>query len=112
MLLNLSNFLCDVSKDELDVSPWISNSFPIIKVILVAVIALLSIAMIVLSLMQKGEANGMSALSGKSETFYNKNKGATLQGKIKVATVVIAVLILVLCIAFLILNKIYSGYIK
>ena len=73
---------------------------------------LLSIAMIVISVFQKtGDSDGMSALSGRSETFYNRNKGTTLQGKMKVATIVIAVLILVLCIVFLILNKIFQGWI-
>ena len=111
MLLNISNFLCEASKDDSATAAWIATSFPIIKIVIVSIIALLSIAMIVMSVMQKSESNGMSALSGKSETFYNKNKGSTLQGKMKNATVVIAVLILVLCVTFLILHKIYEGYV-
>lgn len=114
MLLNLSilsNFLCEVSKDDSATAGWIASSFPIIKAVIVAIIGLLAIAMIIIFLLQRtGESNGMSALSGKSETFYNKNKGATLQGKMKIATIVIAVLILVLCIVFLILNMIFQGW--
>ena len=111
MLLNISNFICEASKDDSATAGWIANSFPIIKIIIVSIVALLSIAMIVMVVMQKSESDGVSAISGKSDTFYNRNKGATLQGKIKIATIVDAVLILVLCIAYLILNKIFQGFI-
>ena len=73
------------------------------------VLALLSIAMIVLVVIQKSDTNGVSAVTGKTDTFYNRNKGATLQGKIKVLTIITAVLIMVLCFVFLILNTIYAG---
>jgi preprotein translocase subunit SecG len=59
--------------------------------------------------MQKSNTNGSAAITGQSNTFYNRNKGATLQGKLKILTIVDAVLILVLCIAFLVLNTIYAG---
>ena len=111
MLLNMSNFLCEASKDDSATAGWIADSFPVIKIVLVSIIALLSIAMIVMVVMQKGESDGVSAISGKSDTFYNRNKGATLQGKIKILTIIDAVLILVLCVAYLIINKIFQGFI-
>ena len=88
---------------------WVVNSFPIIRVVIMCVLALLAIAMIVLVVMQKSNTNGSGAITGQSDTFYNRNKGATLQGKIKVATIVCASLILVLCLAFLIMTQIYEG---
>lgn len=88
---------------------WVVNSFPIIRVVIMCVLALLAIAMIVLVVMQKSNTNGAGAITGQSDTFYNRNKGATLQGKIKVATIVCASLILVLCLAFLIMTQIYEG---
>ena len=88
---------------------WVVNSFPIIRVVIMSVLALLAIAMIVLVVMQKSNTNGAGAITGQSDTFYNRNKGATLQGKIKVATIVCASLILVLCLAFLVLTEIYEG---
>lgn len=109
MLLNMSNLVC---ASESDATPnWIVSSFPIIKIVIVSVLAALAIAMIVLVCMQKTDSDGITAISGKSDTFYNRNKGATLQGKIKVLTIVDAVLILVLCIAYLILHKIFQGFI-
>lgn len=107
MLFNFVNFLC---ADENAGRPdWVVNSFPIIKIVIMCVLALLSIAMIVLVVMQKSDTNGVSAVTGKTDTFYNRNKGATLQGKIKVLTIITAVLIMVLCFVFLILNTIYAG---
>lgn len=88
---------------------WIVNSFPIIKIVIMAVLALLSIALIVLVVMQRGETNGSAALTGKTDTFYNRNKKTTLQGKIKVLTIIVASIMMVLCLTFMIMSQIYSG---
>lgn len=88
---------------------WIVNSFPIIKVVIMALLALLSLALIVLVVMQRGETNGSAALTGKTDTFYNRNKKTTLQGKIKVLTIIVASIMMVLCLAFMIMSQIYSG---
>lgn len=90
---------------------WIVKSFPIIKIVLVCILAVLAVAMIVFVIMQKSDTNGISAISGQSNTFYNKNKGATLQGKIKILTIIDAILILVITVVFLILNTIFHGFI-
>ena len=108
MLHNIANFLCERNAEE-PVPVWVENSFPIIKVVLVSLLGLFSLAMIFFVLMQKGSENGSSALTGQSETFYNKNKGTTLQGKIRVLTIIDAVCILVICITFLILHSYYPG---
>ena len=88
---------------------WIVDSFPVIKIVIMVALALLSIALIVLVVMQKGETNGSAALTGKSDTFYNRNKKTTLQGKIKVLTIVTASIMMVLCLTFMIMSQIYSG---
>ena len=106
-MLNILNFLC---KDEnAGTAAWVVDSWPIIKIVIMALLAVFSIAMIVLVVMQKSNTNGISAISGQTDTFYNRNKGATLQGKIKNWTIVCAVAIMVLCIAFLIMTQIYQG---
>lgn len=88
---------------------WVVNSFPIIKIVIMAVLALLSLTLIVLVVMQKGDTNGSSALTGRSDTFYNRNRKTTLQGKIKVLTIVIASIMMFLCLVFMIMSQIYSG---
>ena len=105
--MNILNFLC---RDEnAGTATWVVESWPIIKIVIMCLLAVFSIAMIVMVVMQKSNTNGASAITGQSNTFYNRNKGATLQGKIKILTIIDAILILVLCIAFLVLNTIYVG---
>ena len=107
MSLNILSLIC---KDEnAETASWVVESFPIIKIVIMCLLALLSIAMIVLVVMQKSNTNGAGAITGQSDTFYNRNKGATLQGKIKVLTIICAVLIMVLCLTFLIMSQIYEG---
>lgn len=113
MLHNISSLICAVgSNDEQQATAdWIVRSFPIIKIVLVCILTILAIAMIIFVLLQKSNTNGISAISGQTDTFYNKNKGATLQGKVKVLTIIDAVCILVVCITYLILNTIFQGFI-
>lgn len=106
--MNFVNFLMDATEKAR--AEWVVKSFPIIKLILVILILLCSIFMIVAVMMQDGNTNGMTGITGDSaDTFYNRNKGQSMQGKIKKLTVVVGVAILVLCLAYLVLNTIYSG---
>lgn len=104
---NLFEFIC--ADENKAVATWVVNSFPIIKIVIMSLIALLSLTLIVLVVMQKGETNGSSALTGKTDTFYNRNKKTTLQGKIKVITIVVASIMMFLCLTFMIMSQIYSG---
>lgn len=107
MSFNIFNFIC--ADENAGVAGWVVDSFPIIKIVIMCVLAVLSLAMIVLVVLQKSNSNGSGAIMGQSDTFYNRNKGATLQGKIKVLTIVTAVLMFVLCLVFMILTQIYEG---
>lgn len=104
---NIYTLICADSNKA--TATWVVNSFPIIKIVIMAIIALLSVALIVLVVMQKGDTNGSAALTGKSDTFYNRNRKTTLQGKIKVLTIIIASVMMVLCLVFMIMSQIYSG---
>ena len=85
--MNILNFLMDATEKAR--SEWVVKSFPIIKLIVVIMILLCSVFMIVSVMMQEGNTNGMTGITGdSSDTFYNRNKGATLQGKIKILTII------------------------
>lgn len=91
-------------------SEWVVNSFPVIKLILVILILICAVFMVVAVMMQEGNTNGMTGITGdSSDTFYNRNKGQSMQGKIKKMTIIVASLILGLCLIYLVLNTIYSG---
>ena len=104
---NLFTLIC--ADENTATATWIVNSFPVIKIAIMALLALLSLALIILVIMQKGDTNGSSAITGKSDTFYNRNRKTTLQGKIKVITIVVASVMMALCLIFMIMSQIYSG---
>lgn len=104
-LSNLNSILADtVQRPE-----WIVKSFPIIKLVVVCLIAICAIFMIVAVIMQKGNANGITGVTGEADTFYNRNKGKSVEGKIKKLTIIDSILILSLCLVYLVLNTIYAG---
>lgn len=104
---NLFSLIC--ADENKATASWIVESFPVIKIVIMAVLALLSLSLIVLVVMQKGDTNGSSAITGKSDTFYNRNRKTTLQGKIKVLTIIVASIMMALCLIFMIMSQIYSG---
>lgn len=73
-------------------------------------LVLASIAMIIIVLIQRGDANnGMNAITGGSDTFFGRNKTRSIDGKFKLATIIVASSILVFSILFFVfqvlLNK-------
>ena len=111
MNYNFINTVSLLASDDVARPDWVVNSFPIIKIVLAVLICLCAIFLIVVTLCQKTEADGgMNAITGQADTFYNRNKGASLQGKIKKWTIAVSIAILVLCVAFLVINSIYRGY--
>lgn len=102
----LANFINLIAEDE--VAPWIANSFGIIEIIIAVLLAICSVFMIVAVVMQKGESNGVTGITGQADTFYNRHKGGSLQGKLKKWVLIDAILILVLALAFVIMTQIYA----
>ena len=107
---NFVNVINLLSANDAEMPAWVVNSFPIIKIVLAVLICLCAIFIIVATLAQKSEAGGANAITGQADTFYNRNKGGSLQGKIKRWTVIVSILILVLCVLFLVVNTVYKGY--
>lgn len=103
-MTNFVNLLADANKE---VAPWIANSFPIIEIVIAAVLTLCSLFMIVAVILQKGESNGVTGITGQADTFYNRHKGGSLQGKLKKWVLADAILILVLGVTFLVLSQFY-----
>jgi preprotein translocase subunit SecG len=69
---------------------------------------LAAIFVIIVVIMQPGNSNGIGAVSGQSETFYGKNKGKTLESKMKKLTV-IAVIVLAVCMIIFYVLSIIPG---
>ena len=87
---------------------WVTDSFPIIRMVMVCLLVALSVALIIVVLMQKSNSEGVGAITGgNSDTFYSKNKGRTLEGVLKRLTIVFGVCIFVICILFFVTVLIY-----
>ncbi|MBQ7466980.1 MAG: preprotein translocase subunit SecG [Clostridia bacterium] len=105
-----SNFVNLIAEGDTAVAGWIASSFPVIKIVLASLIFVCALLMIIMVLSQRTESDGsMNAITGQADTFYNRNKGGNLQGKIKRFTVILAILLMVFCITFFVLNAIYQG---
>lgn len=57
------------------------------------------IAMVILVTLQEGKEAGLGTISGMADTYWSKNKGKTVQGKLLRATTVCCVLFFVIAIA-------------
>lgn len=62
------------------------------EIILGIILLLLSVAIIVLVLLQEGKSAGLSgAIAGGAETFFGKNKSRTMESKLVLITKIIAI---------------------
>ena len=58
------------------------------------------LALIIIVLMQQGKSAGLTGtISGAAETYWGKNKGRSLEGKLEKVTVFLAVMFIVLSLA-------------
>ncbi len=108
-LLNNASMLLSSTTDNAEVPAWVAASFPIIEIVLAVLITIASIILIVAVVAQKGESNGATGITGASaDTFYNRNKGGSLQGKLKKLVMIDAIVIMVLAVLFLICFSIFK----
>ena len=73
----------------------------------ICLMAVAAIALIVVILMQKGNQDNISAISGgaSNDTFFGKNKNRSKEGKLKIATIVLGILLVIFSIIyFVVLN--------
>ena len=70
----------------------------IIKIILSVIFIIDCIALTVVVLMQEGKQQGLGAIAGAAETYWGKNKGRSMEGKLVTITKVLAVLFVVISI--------------
>ena len=71
----------------------------VLKVILTVVFLIISLALIVIVLLQEGKSAGLTgSISGAADTFWGKNKGRSIEGKLEKVTKYGALLFLVLAL--------------
>ena len=67
-----------------------------LRVIVTVLYVLICIALTIVVIMQEGKSAGLGAISGMAETYWGKNKGRSIGGKLELATKILAVLFIVL----------------
>ena len=67
-----------------------------VRIVLYVVLLILSVFVSILILMQEGKQQGLGALSGSAETYWSKNKGRSVEGKLVKYTTILTALLIIL----------------
>ena len=70
-----------------------------VRLVVTIVFIIISIALTAIVLLQEGKSAGLTgSINGVADTYWGKNKGRSIEGKLEKGTKVLAVLFLVLAI--------------
>ena len=69
-----------------------------LRIVITVFFILICVALTVLVLMQEGKSAGLGSISGAAETFWDKNKGRSMEGMLVKITKVLAVLFIVIAV--------------
>ena len=75
-----------------------------LSAIMIVAMVIAALATIILVLLQPANSSGIDALGGSSETFFGKNKGKSIEEKMKKWTIICLIVLAVLAIAFFVLQ--------
>ena len=79
-----------------------------IGIALIIIMTVVALAAIILVLMQPSNSSGIDALGGSSETFFGKNKGKSIEAKMKKWTWICLAILALLSILFFLLPVIFG----
>jgi preprotein translocase, secG subunit len=97
-MLEFMNLLVPTKNDAL------YNLYMGLSVTMIALMFLSALAAIILVLLQPGNSTGINALGGSSETFFGKNKGKSIEARMKKWTIACLVILVIFSISFYILQ--------
>ncbi|MCR5420703.1 MAG: preprotein translocase subunit SecG [Lachnospiraceae bacterium] len=69
-----------------------------LRIVLTVLFILVCIALSVIVLAQEGKSAGLGAISGAAETYWGKNKGRSMEGKLVKFTRILAIVFMVLAV--------------
>ena len=70
----------------------------VLKIVLTIVFIVVSLALLVVVLMQEGKSAGLGAVAGAAETYWGKNKSRSMEGAMVRITRIMAILFMVLAV--------------
>ena len=68
----------------------------VLKTILMIAFIIICLAIIVIILMQEGKSAGLGAIAGAADTYWGKNKGRSMEGRLVTGTKILVVLFIVI----------------
>jgi len=68
----------------------------VVKIILTILFILICIALTIIILMQEGKSAGLGAISGAAESYWGKNKGRSMEGRLLKFTRILVILFIVI----------------
>ena len=68
----------------------------VLKISLTVIFIIISIALTVIILMQEGKSAGLGAIAGAADTYWGKNKGRSMEGRLVTGTKILVVLFIVI----------------
>ena len=69
-----------------------------LRIALTVIFIILSVALAAIILMQEGKSAGLGAISGAAESYWGKNKGRSMEGKLEKITKWTAIAFIVIAI--------------
>ena len=69
-----------------------------LRIVLTIFFILICLALVVLVLMQEGRSAGLGSISGAAESYWGKNKGRSMEGKLVKITKILAVLFILISV--------------
>ncbi len=68
------------------------------KTFLTIVFVIVAIVLTIVVLMQEGKSAGLGTISGAADTYWGKNKGRSMEGKLELITKILAAAFFILAI--------------
>lgn len=69
-----------------------------LRIVLTIVFIIVSVAIAAIILMQEGKSAGLGVISGAAETYWGKNKGRSMEGKLQKITKLLIVVFMIIAI--------------
>ena len=96
--------------NSLLVAKWVSKVFPVIRYIILVLMAIIAVATIALVFMQIGQGgDSTNVITGNADSYYSQNKGGSRQGRITKLIYIFVGILVVLSILFFITFNVYDG---
>ena len=96
-------FLCDVSAAT-------ATALTTIRSIVLILTAIAAMVIIVAVLIQPSNPDGgRNVITGTNDSYYAQNKGSTKEGRLKKLIIICSIAILVLTIAFYVIEHFFAG---